>query len=158
MDKKKIKLRPGDILSFELTPGLFGFAKVLAKPKLGDAIEVYDYFSTNSDDYEKAIVSSPLFEQPIILDGYSIFWKRVVDNWNRIGRDENFNFDEADRAKVKFKYGVPGLFKLIDLNDVSYLDVSQEEAQKYPDYSPYNNQAVLRRINFLLNKRNGNLP
>jgi hypothetical protein len=155
MDKKKIKLQPGDILSFEITPELFGFAKVLAKPKLGDAIEVYDYFSTNQDDYKKAIISSPLFKQPIILDGYSIFWKRVVDNWNIIGRDENFKFDEADRANVKFKYGVPGLFKLIDLNDVSYTNVSQEEAEKYPDYSPYNNQAILRRVNFLLNKKNG---
>lgn len=77
----------------------------------------------------------------------------VVKNWNVVGRDENFKFNEMDRAKVKFKYGVPGLFKLIDLNDVSYPDVSQEEALKYPDYSPYNNQAVLRRVNFFLDKR-----
>jgi hypothetical protein len=35
--------------------------------------------------------------------------------------------------------------------------VSQEEAENYPDYSPYNNQAILRRVNFLLKKK-GNLP
>lgn len=150
---KKIKLKEGDILSFELTPQLFGFAKVVAKNKLGDAIEVYDFFSSHQDDYKKAIVSPPLFEQPIILDGYSIFWKRGDGNWDVVGRDENFKFDVMDGAKVKFKYGVPGLFKLIDLNGVSYPNVSQEEAVKYPDYSPYNNQAVLRRINFLLDKR-----
>lgn len=154
MEKKKIKLKEGDILSFELDSGLFGFAKVLAKPKLGDAIEVYDYFSKNQNDYEKAIRFPPLFEQPIILDGYSIFWKRVVSNWSVVGRDEDFKFDKVDGSKVKFKYGVPGLFKLIDLNDVSYANVSQEEAVKYPDYSPYNNQAFLRRINFFLNKKN----
>lgn len=100
MDKKKIKLKPGDILSFELSSGLFGFAKVLAKPKLGDAIEVYDCFSTNQNDYKKAIMSSLLFEQPVILDGYSIFWKRVVDNWSVVGKDENFKFDEADREML----------------------------------------------------------
>lgn len=150
---KKIKLKEGDILSFEIAPQLFGFAKVLAKVKLGDAIEVYNYFGICQNDYKKALISLPLFEQPIILDGYSIFWKRVVKNWDVVGRDENFRFNEMDRAKVKFKYGVPGLFKLIDLNGVSYPNVSQEEAVKYPDYSPYNNQAVLRRINFLLDKR-----
>lgn len=153
MNKKKKKLKPGEILSFELEPGLFGFAKVLAKPKLGDAIEVYDYFSSNQDDYKMAINSLPLFEQPIILDGYSIFWKRTVDNWSVVGIDENFKFDEEDRANVKFKYGVPRLFKLIDLNNVSYPDVSQEEAEKYPYYSPYSNHAVLSRVIFLLNKK-----
>jgi hypothetical protein len=154
MDKKKIKLKPGDILSFELSSGLYGFARVLAKPKLGDAIEVFDYFSANQEDYKKAILSPPLFEQPIILDGYTIFWKKLVNNWSLVARDDNFDYNEENKAKVKFKYGVPGLFKLIDLNDVSYTDMSQEEAEKYPDYSPYNNQAVLRRVNFLLNKKN----
>ena len=150
---RKIKLKEGDILSFELVPQLFGFAKVLANVKLGDAIEVYDYFSIHQDDYKKAIISPPLFDQPIILDGYSIFWKRTGGNWDVVGKDENYRFDEIDRAKVKFKYGVPGLFKLIDFNDVSYPNVSQEEALKYPDYSPYNNQSILRRVNFLLDKR-----
>jgi hypothetical protein len=153
MDKKKIKLKPGDILSFELSPGLYGFARVLAKPKLGDAIEIFDYFSVNQEDYKKAISCSTLFEQPVILDGYSIFWKRLANNWSVVARDENFDYSQEERAKVKFKYGVPGLYKLIDLNDASYTDISQQTAEKYPDYSPYDNQAVLRRVNFLLNKR-----
>jgi hypothetical protein len=153
MKKKKIKLKPGDILSFKLPSGLFGFARVLAKPKLGDAIEVFDYFSANQEDYKKAILAPPLFEQPVILDGYTIFWKNLADNWYLIAKDNNFIFDEKDMENVKFRYGVPGLFKLIDLNDVSYLDVPQEEAEKYPDYSPYSNQAIIRKVEFLINKK-----
>jgi hypothetical protein len=49
MENKKIKLKAGDILGFELDTEEFkfnkkyGFAKVLIKTKLGDAIEVYDH-------------------------------------------------------------------------------------------------------------------
>ncbi|MHC6204036.1 Imm26 family immunity protein [Breznakiellaceae bacterium SP9] len=153
---EKIKIKAGDILSFELNTEEFtftkkyGFAKVLTKNKLGDVIEVYNYFSDDKNDYLSALNSKPLFDQPIILDGYSIFWKRSRGKWELLKRDDSFEYTE--KAKVKYKYGPKGFFKLIDLNGTSYENLSQEEIEKYPDYSPYSNYAILHRINYLLEK------
>jgi hypothetical protein len=155
MDNKKIKLKIGDIISFELNTEeyvfskKYGFARVLVKDKLGDVIEVYNYFSDNTDDYVNAIISEPLFDQPVILDGYSVFWKRTGGKWQLLKNDKEFEFKNS--SKIKYKYGPKGLFKLRDLNGKIYDNLPQEAIEKYPDYSPYNN-ALLRRINFLLKR------
>jgi hypothetical protein len=150
--KKKIKLQTGDIISFELDLEKYGFARVLTKTNLGDAIDVYDYFSNNPNDYKEAIKAQPLFEQPVILDGYSLFWKRLRGNWELMERDENFIYGEEKKEKVKFKYGSQGFYELVDLNGTHYNNVSQEEAEKYPNYSPYGDLDIKRRVDFLLNK------
>jgi hypothetical protein len=160
-NNKRTKLKVGDIISFELNTGKYkfnkkyGFARVLANNKLGDVIEVYDYFSDNINDYINAIISKPLFEQPIILDGYSIFWKKTDGKWYLLGNDKKYEFKNS--SNIKYKFGPKGLYKLIDLNGKKYEDMSQEEIEKYPDYSPYNNSAVLRKINYLLEKRNNEI-
>lgn len=151
MNKRKIKLKVGDILSFELKLNKYGFARVLAKTKLGDAINVYNYFSTDTKDYKEAIKTNFLFEQPIILDSYSIFWKRSEGNWDLLQSDNDFKYNENE--KIKFKYGVPGLFKLIDLNDKSYDNISQTEAEEYPDYSPFKDRSVKIKVDFLINNK-----
>jgi hypothetical protein len=137
MENKKVKLKAGDILGFELNTEEFkfnrkyGFAKVLVKTKLGDAIEVYDYFSDNINDYKEALKSSPLFDQPVILDGYSIFWKRKNGKWDLLERKNDFVYNNS--SKIKYKYGPKGLFKLIDLNGKTYENLTQEEIEKHPD-------------------------
>ena len=58
---KKIKWETGDMISFELEPAKYGFARVIAKVPLGDAIEVFDFFSDNPNDHDKAISQPLLF-------------------------------------------------------------------------------------------------
>jgi len=147
---KKIKLKTGDIISFELEPDKYGFARVVAKVPLGDAIEVFDFFSDNVNDYDKAI-SSPLLFDPVILDAHSLFWKRLEGNWNLVAKDDSFVF--KDGAKYKYKYGAKGFQKLIDLNGNNYVNVTQEEVEEYPNYVPYGDEDIKQRVFFLLNKK-----
>lgn len=152
MNKKKIKLQSGDILSFELEPNKYGFAKVIGKLRLGDVIEIYDYFSEDPNDYKEALNHSLLF-RPTVIDGHSLFWKRREGNWALMERNNDFHLSEEEKASYKFRYGVKGLYKLIDLNWSDYPDVSQEEAEKYPMYAIEGDGNIKGRINFLLNKR-----
>ena len=160
MKSNKIKLKIGDILCFELNTETFefkkkyGFAKVLVKTKLGDAIDVYDYFSDNINDYKEALKSKPLFDQPIILDGHSIFWKKIdCGKWILLENEKGFEYNKKE--KVKFKYGAKGFYKLIDLNNETFENLPQKEIEEYPNYVPYGNYDVLSRIHFLLNARKG---
>ena len=96
--KKKIKLKVGDIISFEQETNKYGFARVIAKVPLGDAIEVFDFFSDNYNDYNKAINHSLLFD-PVILDAHSLFWRRLEGNWNLVASDDSFIFNDGDKHK-----------------------------------------------------------
>lgn len=153
MNKKKIKLKVGDIISFELEEQKYGFARVIAKVSLGDAICVFNYFSNDINDYEKAI-QHPLLFDPVILDTHSLFWRRLEGNWSLIKRDNKYIYE--DKSKYKYKYGVKGSYKLIDLNNNTYTDISQEVAEKYPDYISYGDYGIKRRILFLLEKLQSN--
>jgi hypothetical protein len=156
--KKKVKLKAGDIIAFELNTGQFqfnkkyGFARVLTKTNLGDAVDVYNYFSNDLNDYENAVIAAPLFDQPVILDGHSLFWRRFEGKWGILKRDEKFEYDK--KSEVKYKYGPKGLEKLIDLNGTIYENVLQKEIEQYPYYTPYSNYDILHRIKFLMEKMN----
>jgi hypothetical protein len=150
MDKKKIKLKVGDIITFELEPQKYGFARVLSKMSLGDAIEIFDFFSNTKEDYTKAI-KHPLLFDPIILDAHSLFWRRFEGDWDLMKRDDTFVFERG--YEYKYKYGPKGFYKLIDLNGKEYIDISQKEAEEYPNYVPYGDFDVKHRVNFMLNKK-----
>lgn len=157
--EKKVELKAGDILGFELNTERFkfkkefGFARVLGKTRLGDAIDVYDYFSNDENDYAEAISAPFLFEQPVILDGHSTFWVRTSGNWTLLKEDPYFYFTEYQKEKVKFKYGVKGLLKLVDLNGRNYTDCPQDEAESYPNYCPCTNYMIIQQIHSILKNR-----
>lgn len=145
--KKKIELSLGDIFNIALDNGEFAFARVIAKDKLGDVIEVFNYFSRDKNDYEKAIKHERLF-YPHIIDSYSIFY--IGEDGFELVKKHNSNCELPDISELKYKFGTKEEPKFYYLNGKTESSVGHDNL--YPWYSPQSDFDIRRLIAFWRNK------
>ncbi|WP_121967105.1 Imm51 family immunity protein [Myroides sp. N17-2] len=145
---RKIELKTGDIIRITLDSGNYAFARVIAKNKLGDIIEVFKYITNNLNDYEKAINCDRL-HYPNIIDSYSIFYigKEGFD----IIREGDDSYVPKDYNDLKYRMGAVEIPRLI------YLDGREEKIESfdnspYPWYGPQSSGLLKGLIEFWIEK------
>lgn len=147
--KKKISLKLGDIISIKLDSEEYVFGQVIAKDKLGDVIEIYNYFSKSPLEYDIAIRSERL-HYPNIIDSYSIFY--IGEEGFDIVKNQNDDFRSPnDINELKYKMGSKELlqFYYLDGRTEKY---NIENDNGCPWYSPQSDFDIKRLIEFWKNK------
>jgi hypothetical protein len=145
--KRKIVLQTGDVISILLDSNEYAFARVIAKDDFGDVIEVFNYFSHEKHDYDKAIKKERL-HYPHIIDSYSIFF--LGEEGFDVVKNGAGDFVPDDYSELKFNMGPKELPKFY------YLDGRQENIDNsdnpYPWYSSQSDFDIKRLIDFWRNK------
>lgn len=126
-------IKNGDIFCFKLDETEYCFGRIIARTDVGHLAEIFDcisdkpYITTNN--LEKV---SRLME-PIVLDSYSLFDKKLVGQWRIIGHQEDHIAPDFDDIYLTF--GIGNDWKKIDLYG-NVTKINTEECSKYIPLSP----------------------
>lgn len=139
--KKKVKvdaIRRGDIFSFQLKPGVYGFGVIVSKIMDGHVSEIFDHFSNESSiDVSKL---HKTFYPPLILDSYSIFQKSSEGDWGIVGHQDSYTPSEKV-SSTRFAWGVRGDQSVTTIEN-QHIPVSDDEAAKWPRCQPWGDYDV----------------
>ncbi|UFH50452.1 Imm26 family immunity protein [Pseudomonas sp. KNUC1026] len=124
-------IKPGDIFCFLSGENRYHFGRVMTRNRLGHVAEVFrDHLSI--PDASRL----PAFErlwQPLILDSYSLFDRKLEGDWRIVGHQPGYSPDGTD--DIFFTLGVEGSCKRVDIFD-NEVPITREEAKTLRDYSP----------------------
>jgi hypothetical protein len=143
---KRVKPTPGDIFAFKINEELFGFGRLVANVSIGMVAEIFHYFSKQPIlDLSK---TNEWVIQPLILDTYSLFERKIEGDWRIIGHLDDNNLDEKFKD-IKFVYGMPPKQLMAVSIDDSEQPISQQESASFRRYSPcgdYDVKQLLQEI------------
>lgn len=146
--KKKIELKTGDIIRITLDKDNYAFARVIAKDKLGDVIEVFSYITEDPNNYEDALKCERL-HYPNIINSYSIFY--IGEEGFDIVKQGDNSYIPKDYNELKYEFGS-------DVNPRFYfLDGHHEQFNgdnSYPFYHAQSAKDILQSIFFWAEKQN----
>ncbi len=144
MNKKKIKLEVGDVLSINLGTNEYAFARVLSKLDIGHCIEIFDFIGNHPKQYTEVNFESRLL-LPQIIDSYSLFWLRNEGDWELVSKQKNFTPSKDEQTK--FLYGDKMNLTLIDIFGNTQKKAKNDDSL-YAPYSPKGDIGVKRIIKF----------
>ena len=130
---KRSELKRGDIFSFAINPGLYGYGVIVSKINEGHVAEIFDYLS-NTPKPSLNLLSQTLYP-PLILDTLSLLERRTEGEWHLIGHSEEYSPGENVK-NVKFVWGILGKRSTTDIFN-NHEKISDEEAAKWPIASPW---------------------
>lgn len=85
---KRQKVLPGDIFSYKLDNGTFGFGRIVSNVPIGSIAEIFDYFS-EQPIFDHSKKDKWLFP-PIPIESYSLLEVGKIGEWRIIERDPSF--------------------------------------------------------------------
>lgn len=133
-------IKPGDVFCFFLKD-VYRFGRIMAKNSLGHVAEVFTHVSESPDASE--LSSMERVGNPIILDSYGLFDRKIEGDWRIIAHQENYVVPEDEQ--IFFTYGVGSGCKKIDIFDTE-VAISESESRKLPDYSPLGEHDIIREL------------
>ncbi|MGS0897311.1 immunity 26/phosphotriesterase HocA family protein [Burkholderia stagnalis] len=136
-------IKTGDLFSFVLGNGKYGFGRIISPISLGHVVEFFDHIADDPDLNINDIVKLKRLKKPVVLDSYSLFDRKVEGDWRIIAHQEKF--DPTNIGGIFFAYGDGAGRRKIDLFG-SESPVSEKEAKTLPFYSPLGDVDVKREI------------
>lgn len=123
-------LYEGRIFCFEFDKSTYCFGRIMAKTLRGHIAEIFSYTSPLPEISENMILSVNRIGV-FVLDTKNLFMRNKKHNFRIIGDQRNYSPKDAD--DIEFRLGTVN--KKVDLfGNVS--EISQEEADKLPPFSP----------------------
>ncbi|CNL83864.1 immunity 26/phosphotriesterase HocA family protein [Yersinia aldovae] len=126
-------IKPGDIFCFKLDDGKYCFGRIISKIVTGHVAEVFDYTSSIPEISEEEILNSKRLVEPIILDSYTLFDKKLEGEWRIIGSQNDYI--PKDVSNIYFSYGVANSCKKVDIYD-NETSITELESKGIPRLSP----------------------
>lgn len=130
--RNREKIEPGDIFSFQMDEGGFGFGRIVSRINDGHVAEIFNVFS--KEPVIDLLIPHQRFSPLVVLDSYGLFQRKSEGNWGFVGKTENY-IPDADASKTKFAWGVSGNQKSTDIFD-RVESISDAEASLLPRCSP----------------------
>ena len=134
--KKRTMLRyikSGDIFCFTLNADTYCFGRIVTELIVGHVAEIFDYMSSEPTIDEEEIMKSSRLIEPVILDSYSLFDRKLDKEWRIIGRQEEYVPEGFEN--VYFTYGIGRSCKITDIWGNKQA-ISEVESKNYPEVSP----------------------
>lgn len=136
-------IKPGDLFAFVLGDGKYGFGRIISSVSLGHVAEFFDRIADDPDFENSGIVKCKRLKQPVVLDSYSLFDKKMEGDWRIVAHQEKF--EPTDIDGIFFTYGDGAGRRKIDVFG-SESPVSENEANALPFYSPLGDGDVKREV------------
>ncbi|MFZ4833157.1 immunity 26/phosphotriesterase HocA family protein [Rouxiella sp. Mn2063] len=129
-------VKAGDIFCFTLNSEKYCFGRIISKITTGHVAELFDFISTSTEIKEDDIKKSKRLIEPVVIDTYSLFDKKIEEgsDWRIIGHQENFK--PSNIEGIYFTYGLGNSCKKVDVFD-NEISISEDESKKYPRLSPH---------------------
>ncbi|HEX8611970.1 MAG TPA: Imm26 family immunity protein [Telluria sp.] len=138
---KRQKAKPGDIFSYKLDNGRYGFGRIVSLVSVGAVAEFFDYTATQPVfDYSK--IDTWLIP-PLTISTYSLFEAQGEGEWRIIGHTADFIPNER-YTELRFSYGAP-VWMTADIFD-NEESVSAAVAGQFPSYSARRDRNVKNDI------------
>ncbi|GLO31806.1 hypothetical protein PPUN12996_38640 [Pseudomonas putida] len=134
---KTKKYTAGDVLSFKIADGLYGFARLIKQIELGYVSEIFA--ETSSSPREELGKLQTIKQFPVILDTFSLL-EMGEGEWEVVGHLE---LGEDDRVEgLRFVFGTPPYdLKSIDVNE-NEKKISEQEAMGLFPYEQMGDEDV----------------
>ncbi|WP_330986338.1 MULTISPECIES: immunity 26/phosphotriesterase HocA family protein [Enterobacterales] len=141
-------VKSGDIFCFRLDEGKYCFGRVISKIMTGHVAELFNFTSPVPEVTGKNIIELERVIDPIVIDTYSLFDKKVESggDWRIIGHQSNY--EPTNVEHVYFSYGLGSSCKKEDVFGNAY-SISEKEAWSLPRLSPqgdYDVKQLLKEI------------
>jgi hypothetical protein len=145
--RRNIKnINPGDIFSFKMDDGRYGFGRIVSRISEGHIAEIFNHFATEPLLDSKA--THERFLPPVILNSYGMFQVKQDGDFGVIGSTPNYLPDPVI-DKSKFAFGSKGNFKSIDVFG-NERPISDSEGLQLPLRSPFNDWFLKKYIEHAL--------
>lgn len=131
---KKQKVAPGDIFSYKLADGRFGFGRIISDASLGAFAEIFDYFA------EQPVFDYTRLDQwlvpPVPIESYSLLEVRSMGDWRIIGHTPDF-VPGPQFNSLRYVYGSsPNTLVATDVFGKKEA-ISAADAKGLPEYCAY---------------------
>ncbi|WP_152988810.1 immunity 26/phosphotriesterase HocA family protein [Burkholderia pseudomallei] len=136
-------IKSGDLFAFALGNGKYGFGRIISSVSLGHVAEFFDRIADDPNLDASDIVSCKRLKQPVVLDSYSLFDRKMEGDWRIIAHQEKFHPTDIDG--VFFTYGDGAGRRKVDVFGAEN-PVSEKEAKDLPFYSPLGDEDVKREV------------
>ncbi len=134
---KAAKYSAGDILSFKIDEGVYGFARLIRKIELGYVAEIYSETAASASEGLAVINKIKIF--PVILDTFSLL-EMGEGEWSVIGNAQGGNDKQVD--SLRFVFGTaPYDLKSIDVNE-NQQEISEIDSLGLPPYEQMGDEDV----------------
>ncbi|MEN9864864.1 MAG: hypothetical protein RL748_454 [Pseudomonadota bacterium] len=140
---KRQKTKPGDIFSFKLDDGRFGFGRIVSVISIGAVAEIFDYFA-NQPVFDYSRLGHWLIS-PVPIDSFSLLERGKEGDWRIIGQTSNF-IPGPEFEAIRFVYGRNvDSQTVVNINDHE-APISAEDASKLPRYSPLGDMGIKKLV------------
>ncbi|EDU60514.1 hypothetical protein PROSTU_03721 [Providencia stuartii ATCC 25827] len=138
-------VKPGDIFCFQLNNKNYRFGRIMSFMTVGHISEIFDIESEQPIITDDAIKHAKRIIEPIILDTYSLFDKKIEtgSDWRIIGHQNNYSPDGVDN--IYFAFGIGDNCKKKDFNG-NVTSITTEEWEKMPKLSPHGDYDIKKLL------------
>ncbi|WP_081077329.1 immunity 26/phosphotriesterase HocA family protein [Burkholderia pseudomultivorans] len=136
-------IKPGDLFAFSLGDGKYGFGRIISAVSLGHVAEFFDRIADAPNFDVRDMINSKRLKQPVVLDSYSLFDRKMEGDWRIVAHQEDFN--PTGVGEIFFTYGDGAGRRKVDVFG-SESHVSEKEAKDLPFYSPFGDEDVKREV------------
>ena len=128
-------VKPGDIFCFKLDERRYCFGRIMSLMTVGHIAEFFDIFMESPTVSESKINNSKRIINPIIIDTYSLFDKKIEEgsDWRIIGHQDNYTPENID--DIYFAFGIGDFCKKKDFFG-NVTSISESEWNLLPKLSP----------------------
>ena len=132
--RKRQKVTPGDIFSYRLDDGRFGFGRIVANVSIGAIAEIFDYFSRQPIfDHSK---EKTWLVPPVPIESYSLLEVGDLGDWRIIEHQTDF-VPGDEYATLRYVYGTPPFALTVTDIYENERDIDIREAEGLPKYAAY---------------------
>lgn len=131
---KKQKVQPGDIFSYKMNDGRFGFGRIVTLTSIGAFAEIFDHFAPQPVcDFSKL---GKWLVPPVPIESYSLLEMRSIGDWRIIGHTVNF-VPGPELKDLRYVYGSSqNSLYATDIYDKDE-PISAADAKGLPEYVAY---------------------
>ncbi len=146
--KKKTMLRfikKGDIFCFKLNDSDYCFGRIIEKFSGGHVAEIFKSIKHEAKLSQDEIISSSRMFNPIVLDSYGLFDKKIYGDWQIIGNQKDYKPDDYDN--IFFYYGAaPNALKLENIKGELVKKIEVQETEGLQRSGPLGDQDIKIRV------------
>lgn len=130
-------IKVGDIFMLSLDGSSYAVGRILSKVDIGHGVEFFDLLLPSPAVAWEKIESATRLCDPVFIDSYGLFDKKIEGDWRIVGHDSNFAPHEEESY---FSCGGGQYWKVNIFGEE--VEVTQKEAEKYPPYTPQGDKKV----------------
>lgn len=126
-------IKPGDIFMFRLGSDSFGIGRILSKVSIGHVAEFFEPILSIPDLGDNNVDTIQRRGQPLIIDSYSLFDRKLEGDWRIVGHE--VGFEPKNVNGIYFIYGTDKNLKKVSIFDEESV-VDEKSASTLEYYSP----------------------